>query len=220
MKHLLSLESLSKSFSKIPVLKEVTMNVSEGELVYLAGENGAGKTTLFQILTGMLSADSGKILWSQDEEITSLSTSQRVNKGIAYLPQKSALIPNLTVGKLLDLARQALGEKLAEESDSVFSYQSLFDVKKYNERFVYQLSRGERKRLELLITLMTEARLYIFDEPVAGLDHSSAELIYRAMLDLHKKGKTLIYCDHSRESMLLEQELTRYTLQDGQLGEG
>lgn len=218
MDSLLKLVKVNKNFEKITILNNISLNVAGGEFVHIAGGNGAGKSTLFQLILGFLKVDGGQMLWENDQDITKSSTPDRVRNGISYMPQTSCLINTITVEKNIEYAKESLGENLLLKNPDIDNELAhLFDWQKFSDRYVYSLSRGERKKLELYITILYDAHLYIFDEPVSGLDQTSLEYTYQIIHKLNKAGKAVIFCDHNLDERLLTHVHSHYTLAGGTL---
>lgn len=194
-------KNIAKSYSKRPVLKNVSINIKQGEAVGLLGPNGAGKTTCFYCITGLITPDFGSITLS-DENITKLPFYRRAQKGIGYLPQESSIFRSLTVEqnimavlevveKYKDKRNQRLEELLAE-----------FSITHLRESPAIALSGGERRRLEIARALAASPDFILLDEPFAGVDPIAVNDIRSLVSHLKDKGYGVLITDHNvRETL-------------------
>lgn len=174
----LRVEGLSKDFGGVHALREVSFSVEVGERVAIIGPNGAGKTTLLNLLNGQLSATAGRIYLS-GQEITTMATHRRAHLGQARSFQFSTLFSNLSVLDNIQLAVQgtkpsrfqmfrpitAYGHILAE-AQKLLEMMNLWEMK---DELIQNLSYGEQRRLEIALTLASEPKLLLLDEPSSGL---------------------------------------------------
>lgn len=181
MSELLSIEHLSCGYGDRPVLNDVNLTVKEGETVLIAGPNGCGKSTLLKAIIGMLPLTGGDIQF-QGRSITSLSTEQRVLSGIGYLRQTDNIFPSQTVDENLALAGLTLPR--ATYAASRAEMLDLFDFlkPKLNVR-AGSLSGGQRQALALAMVFLRPQKLYLLDEPTAGLSPKAAEMILGMIRD-------------------------------------
>lgn len=194
-------KNIAKSYSKRPVLKNVSINIKQGEAVGLLGPNGAGKTTCFYCITGLITPDFGTIMLG-NENITKLPFYRRAQKGIGYLPQEASIFRSLTVEenimavlevveKYKDNRRQKLEELLAE-----------FSITHLRESPSIALSGGERRRLEIARALAANPNFILLDEPFAGVDPIAVNDIRTLVSHLKDKGYGVLITDHNvRETL-------------------
>lgn len=194
-------KNIAKSYSKRPVLKNVSINVKQGEAVGLLGPNGAGKTTCFYCITGLITPDTGSITLS-GKNITKLPFYHRAQKGIGYLPQESSIFRSLTVEDNImavlevvepyeDKRNQKLDELLAE-----------FSITHLRESPAIALSGGERRRLEIARALAANPDFILLDEPFAGVDPIAVNDIRNLVFHLKDKGYGVLITDHNvRETL-------------------
>ncbi len=194
-------KNIAKSYAKRPVLKNVSINVKQGEAVGLLGPNGAGKTTCFYCITGLITPDTGSITLS-NENITKLPFYRRAQKGIGYLPQESSIFRSLTVEDNImavlevvepyeDKRNQKLDELLAE-----------FSITHLRESPAIALSGGERRRLEIARALAANPDFILLDEPFAGVDPIAVNDIRNLVFHLKDKGYGVLITDHNvRETL-------------------
>jgi ribose transport system ATP-binding protein len=200
---LLDLRGISKSFGSTPVLHGVDFDVRAGEVHALAGENGAGKSTLMNIVSGVLPADSGEILW-QGRTVRMRGPRDAREVGIAFVHQELALAPNLSAAENVFLGRHparpvAAGmgwvrwREIHETAARLFAQLGhAIDPR----RPVGELSLAQRQIVEIARALAFDARLIILDEPTAPLSDADAEGLFRAIGHLRERGAGVIYISH------------------------
>jgi len=187
---------LSKSYKKRPVLKNINLNVQQGEAVALLGPNGAGKTTSFYIMTGLIAPNSGHITLD-GHDITKLPMYRRARLGIGYLPQESSIFRGLNVEKniLAILESQPISKdkqfKLLEELLAEFSISHLRHTPST------ALSGGERRRLEIARALASRPKFMLLDEPLAGIDPIAVGDIRTLIKYLKTKEIGVLITDHN-----------------------
>ncbi|MFC1907267.1 ABC transporter ATP-binding protein [Chloroflexota bacterium] len=174
----LRVEGLSKNFGGVQALRDVTFSVEVGERLVIIGPNGAGKTTLFNVLNGQLEATNGRIYF-YGKDITSLATHRRAHLGQSRSFQITSLFPPLTVLENCLLALQGTQPSRFQMFRSITAYKHLFtkaqqmlevvDLWEKREEPVKNISHGEQRRLEIAISLASQPKLLLLDEPSAGL---------------------------------------------------
>jgi lipopolysaccharide export system ATP-binding protein len=198
----LTATSLSKSYRQRQVVRDLSLEISTGEVVGLLGPNGAGKTTAFYMIVGLIAADGGSILLD-DRDLTSLSIDQRARLGIGYLPQEASVFRKLSVADNIlailelrpNLDRAAREERLEELLEEM----RIGHVR--NTRGI-SLSGGERRRVEIARALAAEPRFMLLDEPFAGVDPLSVLDIQRIIRELAARGIGVLITDHNvRETL-------------------
>jgi len=166
----LTVKSIAKTYRKRKVVKDVSLEIQDGEIVGLLGPNGAGKTTSFYMIVGIIPAESGEV-WLNEQDITSYPMHMRAQLGIGYLPQEASIFRKLTVEEnilailelrkdLDDTGRQELLDKLLGE----------FHINHLRDHVGNSLSGGERRRVEIARALAMEPQFILLDEPFAGVD--------------------------------------------------
>ncbi len=196
MEKVLRAEKLVKVYGKRTVVNEVSLEVKQGEIVGLLGPNGAGKTTTFYMITGMIRPTRGKIFLNE-EDITNLPMYKRARLGIGYLPQEASIFRKLTVEENImailenmSLSRQERKRRL-EELLNELNISHLAKSKGYN------LSGGERRRVEITRALVTNPKFILLDEPFAGIDPIAVEDIQQIVKNLVNKGIGVLITDHN-----------------------
>ncbi len=208
-------QNLVKSFKKRKVVKEVSLDIHEGEVVGLLGPNGAGKTTTFYMIVGFISADSGHIMLN-DSDITQMPMFKRSRMGIGYLPQESSVFQKLTVEQnmlavlentnLSRKERNARADKIIEE----------LGIEHVRRQRGYTLSGGERRRTEIARSLAVEPKFMLLDEPFAGVDPIAVFDIQGIIERLKKQGLGILITDHNvRETLRITDRA--YIMNEGEI---
>ncbi len=201
MSNILEAKHLSKIYKKRPVVRDVSIKVSNGEIVGLLGPNGAGKTTCFTMIAGLTSPNSGEIILN-GQNITKLPMYMRARMGIGYLPQESSIFRGLNVEDNIMLVLEVTNpdeeerEKKLEELMAEFSISHL----RYTESTA--LSGGERRRLEIARTIAMDPEFILFDEPLAGVDPIAVYDIKMLIRKLQERKIGILITDHNvRETL-------------------
>jgi lipopolysaccharide export system ATP-binding protein len=197
----LRVESLVKHFGRWKVVDDVSLDVKQGEVVGLLGPNGAGKTTTFYMIVGLLRPSSGEIFLN-DTRMTETPMHERARMGIGYLAQEASIFRKLTVKQnieaileTLDLSKKERRQRLEEHLEEL-SIAHLADRKGYN------LSGGERRRVEITRALVTTPSYMLLDEPFVGIDPIAVADIQEIVHRLKQKGLGVLITDHSvRETL-------------------
>jgi lipopolysaccharide export system ATP-binding protein len=196
----LAASGLRKSFKRRMVVKDVAVEVSQGEIVGLLGPNGAGKTTTFYLITGLIRPDAGRVALDS-RDITGQPMYRRAREGIGYLAQEPSVFRRMTVEEnvqaileTLPLSRSARRERLERLLDEL-------SIKHLRSSRAYSLSGGERRRLEITRALVTEPKFMLLDEPFAGVDPIAVHDIQTIITGLRHRGIGVLITDHSVEHM-------------------
>ena len=189
-------ENLVKKYGVRTVVKGVSMEVSQGEIVGFLGPNGAGKTTSFYMITGQIVPNEGRI-FIDDEELTGLPMYKRSQKGVGYLPQEASVFRKMSVEdnimsvmemtKMTREEREARLEQLIDE----------FNLSKVRKSKGIQLSGGERRRCEIARALAVDPKFILLDEPFAGVDPIAVEDIQYIIAKLKYRNIGVIITDHN-----------------------
>ncbi len=194
-------EGLSKAYKKVKVVKDVSLDVSQGEIVGLLGPNGAGKTTTFYMIVGIVSPLTGKITFG-DKNITNYPIYKRAQLGIGYLAQESSVFKNLTVEENILLALELKKKNRKEQEQIKDLMLEEFHIQKIAKSMAYALSGGERRRVEIARAVALEPRFMLLDEPFAGVDPIAVEDIQEIILYLKKRNLGILITDHNvRETL-------------------
>jgi len=192
---------LSKSYRGRRVVADVSLKLTQGEVVGLLGPNGAGKTTTFYIIVGLISPDSG-VVRIDDTEITRLPMYQRARSGISYLPQEPSVFRKLTVEDNLRTIAETLDLEPEEQDTLVARLLDEFGIDHLRAQKGYTLSGGERRRLEIARALVLTPKFILLDEPFAGIDPLAVLDIQRIIAELRARRIGVLITDHNvRETL-------------------
>ena len=200
---MLTVKDISKKIKDKEILKNVSFNVDFGSICGLLGPNGAGKTSSFYIIAGLSNSDNGSIQLA-DDDVTNMPMHKRSKLGIKYLPQEPSIFQNLTVHEnLLGLAELTYNSK---EEINNFVEQSIeeFNLKDICNLKGRQLSGGQRRKVEIARTLVSNPKMILLDEPFAGIDPIAIEDIKDVLKKLKSKDIGILITDHNvRETLEL-----------------
>jgi len=192
---------LKKIYGRRTVVKEVSIEVNQGEIVGLLGPNGAGKTTTFYMVVGFIRPNGGQVFLNE-LDITSLPMYKRAQKGIGYLPQEPSVFRKLSVEdnimavlEMIDLTKEERKEKLEELIKE-------FRLEKVRKSAGDTLSGGERRRTEIARALATSPNFILLDEPFAGIDPIAVEDIQYIVAKLKTKNIGILITDHNVQETL------------------
>lgn len=194
-------ENIQKTYKGRAVVKGVTIEVNQGEIVGLLGPNGAGKTTSFYMMVGLVNPDAGKV-FLDDIEITKFPMYKRSQLGIGYLPQEVSVFRKLSVEdnimailEMTDLSKLDRKEKLEQLLEE-------FSLTHVRKNLGNRLSGGEKRRTEIARALATNPKFVLLDEPFAGVDPIAVEDIQSIVADLRKKNIGILITDHNVQETL------------------
>ncbi|KQC34118.1 MULTISPECIES: LPS export ABC transporter ATP-binding protein [Nonlabens] len=215
MQEKLTADNLQKAYKGRPVVKGVSLEVNQGEIVGLLGPNGAGKTTTFYMMVGLVKPTAGKVFLNQTD-ITKYAMYKRAQNGIGYLAQEASVFRKLSIEdnilgvlQLTDLSKK---EQL-ERRDMLLEEFGLTDRRKRRGDL---LSGGERRRTEIARALATNPNFILLDEPFAGVDPVAVEDIQRIVAQLTKKNIGILITDHNVQETLAITDRT-YLMFEGKI---
>lgn len=206
---------LIKQYKGRPVVRGVSFDVSQGEIVGLLGPNGAGKTTTFYMVTGLVKPNKGKVMFD-DQDITKWPMYKRARAGIGYLPQEASVFRKLSVRDNLKLVLELAGVKGAEMNRRVNELAEHLHITTILDRQGNVLSGGERRRVEIARALATRPHFILLDEPFTGIDPVTIEEIQEIIFDLKKRGIGILITDHNVAATLRITD-RNYILADGEI---
>jgi ABC-2 type transport system ATP-binding protein len=193
---MLEVRSLVKCYSSVPAVDNVSFAVRPGEVLGYLGPNGSGKSTTVKIITGLLEPTSGTVLFNGhniNEDLTAYKRS------VGYVPEEPNLYPFLSGLEYLELIGRlrGLSENLIQKRGNALL--KLFSMYAQRHTSIAAYSKGMRQRILLISALLHNPQLLIFDEPLSGLDVTSALIFRQLVAGLGKEGKMIFYCSHVLE---------------------
>ena len=193
---ILRTENIYKYYNKKPVVKGVSINVKQGEIVGLLGPNGAGKTTTFYSIVGLIKANEGKV-FLDDIDITALPMYRRAQMGVGYLPQEASVFRKMTVEDNIKSVLEMTDLSKEEQHDKCEKLLNEFGLNSVRNNIGNLLSGGERRRTEIARSLATEPKFILLDEPFAGVDPIAVEDIQVIVKKLVDKRIGVLITDHN-----------------------
>lgn len=194
-------EELKKTFGSRSVVNGVSVNVQAGEVVGLLGPNGAGKTTTFYMIVGLIEATQGRVFIGE-RDATRLHMHQRARLGLGYLPQEASVFRKLTVEENVMAIAEAIGLARRERRERVERQLVELSLTHVAKQKAYTLSGGERRRLEIARSLVTNPRFLLMDEPFAAIDPISVAEVQKIIRELKSRGIGVLITDHNvRETL-------------------
>ena len=198
---LLTTENLVKEYGGRRVVNGVSISVGAGEIVGLLGPNVAGKTTTFNMVVGVVKPDEGSVIY-QGRKITGLPMHQRARLGIGYLTQEPSVFRKLTVEQNILAILETCKLSRAERTLRLKYLLDELDLTPLAKSMAYQLSGGEKRRLEITRALVTSPQLLLLDEPFAGIDPIAKFEVGKIIRRLRERGLGILITDHDVREML------------------
>jgi lipopolysaccharide export system ATP-binding protein len=211
----LKAEHLLKIYGKRTVVKDVSINVSQGEIVGLLGPNGAGKTTSFYMIVGLIKPNGGTI-YLDDTDITKQAMYKRAQLGVGYLPQEASVFRQLSVEDNILSVMQVRGFSKEYQKEKLENLISEFGLGHIRKSLGIQLSGGERRRTEIARALAVDPKFILLDEPFAGVDPIAVEDIQGIVATLKNKNIGILITDHNVDETLAITDRA-YLLYDGRI---
>ena len=208
-------ENLVKKYGVRTVVKGVSMEVNQGEIVGFLGPNGAGKTTSFYMITGQIVPNEGRI-FIDDEELTGLPMYKRAQKGVGYLPQEASVFRRMSVEDNILSVMEMTGMSKAARKERMEQLISEFNLTKVRKNLGIQLSGGERRRCEIARALAIDPKFILLDEPFAGVDPIAVEDIQHIIAHLKTRNIGIVITDHNVHETLAITDRA-YLLYDGEI---
>jgi lipopolysaccharide export system ATP-binding protein len=193
--------SIYKSYGRRTVVKDVSLNVSRGEVVGLLGPNGAGKTTSFYMIVGLVRPDKGHI-FLDSKEISYLPMHSRAKLGLGYLPQEASIFRKLSVEDNIMAILETLKLNRKQRKERLEQLLEEFKITHIRKNISHSCSGGERRRLEIARSLVSNPGFLLLDEPFAGIDPIAVDDIKSIISTLRYKGMGILITDHNvRETL-------------------
>ncbi len=192
---------LVKTYKRRNVVKDVALQLQQGEIVGLLGPNGAGKTTTFYMIVGLIQPNAGKIMLD-GEDITGMPMYKRARQGIGYLSQEPSIFRKLSVEDNILAILETLPLSSSEREEKLEMLLDELSIKRLRKSMAYALSGGERRRLEITRALVTDPKFMMLDEPFAGVDPIAVHDIQTIVAGLRHRGIGVLISDHNVEQTL------------------
>ncbi len=211
----LTIENLRKSYAKRVVIRDVSLDLKQGEVVALLGPNGSGKTTTFYAVAGLIYPEGGHVR-IDGRDVTNLPMYRRAKLGIGYLPQEMSIFRGMSVeDNILSILDISVSER-HKRRERLEELLSEFSIEHLRRAPALALSGGERRRVEIARSLAAHPKYLLLDEPFAGVDPISVGDIRHLVADLKKRGIGVLITDHNvRETLEIVDRA--YILHDGQV---
>ena len=193
---ILSVENLSKSFSGIQANKDISFDVSQGEILGIIGPNGAGKSTLFDLITGFTRADKGKVVF-EGTDIFGLAPDRISNLGIGRTFQKLKPFADMTLLENVMIGAFMKESSVPEARNRALEIIDFVDLIEKRHHFARELSTGQRKRLELARAMSIDPKLLLMDEVTGGVDQKTIPGLVELIRKLKESGTTIITIEHN-----------------------
>ena len=190
---MLEVKNVKKRFAEVIAVDDVSFKLEKGKILGLLGKNGAGKSTIFRMILGILESDQGEIL--VEDKKYSIKDSNK----IGFLPEEGSLAQELTVYEQLCFYGSLKGMTNEEVLGNLKKWLVKFDIVEYMNRKIKELSKGNRQRIQFIVSILHNPDLIILDEPFSGLDPLGVELFKEILLELKREGKAIIFSSHRME---------------------
>jgi len=191
----LEIEGISKKFGDFHAVKKLSFMIPPGTIYGLLGPNGAGKTTTIRMVMNIIIPDEGSI------KVLNRRMDEEMKERVGYLPEDRGLYPKMKVGELLLFLAEIKGLKGSDARKEIDFWLERFDLSDWKSKKVEELSRGMQQKLQFIVTVIHEPELIILDEPFSGLDPVNTKLFKDIMLEMKKKGQTIVFSTHRMEQV-------------------
>jgi len=198
---LLRTDGLVKIYNGRSVVNGVDINVKKGEIVGLLGPNGAGKTTTFYMIVGLIRPNGGRVIF-QEADVTDMAMYRRARHGMGYLPQEESIFRKLTVEQNILAILETTKASKAQRKQRCEELLTRFGIDHIAKNQALTLSGGEKRRLTIARSLVTNPALLMLDEPFSGVDPIAVHDVQQIVQDLREQGLAILITDHNvRETL-------------------
>ena len=192
-------KKLTAGYGGVDIIKDINLEVNEGEIVVIIGPNGAGKSTAMKALLGMLNLTSGSVQYSE-KEITTMLPQNRINLGLAFVPQTQNVFTGMTVEENLEMGGFLREDKITDTINDVFD---LFPIlKEKRNQNAGELSGGQRQQVAFGRALMTKPKILMLDEPTAGVSPIVMDELFSRLLEVRKTGVGILMVEQNAKQAL------------------
>ncbi|KHJ39185.1 putative ABC transporter ATP-binding protein YxlF [Pedobacter glucosidilyticus] len=192
---MLSIRNIVKEYAKHRALDDVSLEIEKGNIFGLLGPNGAGKTSLIRIINQITAPDSGEVYFNGEK-----LNPEHINK-IGYLPEERGLYKKMEIGEQMLYLARLKGLSKADAIKRIKFWFEKMEMQTWWKKKVEDLSKGMQQKVQFVATVLHDPELIILDEPFSGFDPVNAEIIKDEILELNKKGTTIIFSTHRMESV-------------------
>lgn len=190
----LEIKNISKSFGDLTAVNNLSFTLEAGNVFGFLGPNGAGKTTTIRMIMNIIVPDSGTI------SVMGNSRIEEINNVIGYLPEERGIYRKMKVKEVLLFLAQLKEMRHSEASKAIDHWLERMDLSEWKKKKVEELSKGMQQKLQFIATIMFDPSLIILDEPFMGLDPINVNIIKDVIMEMKRKGKTIIFSTHSMDS--------------------
>lgn len=213
--HSLEITGLKKSYNGKTIVSDISLSINSGEVVGLLGPNGAGKTTTFYMILGLITPDAG-LIFLDGEDMGGAPMYKRARKGIGYLPQEASVFRKLKVDDNIRAVLEIIDTDKKTREEKLKKIIMEFNLSQIAGSFGYQLSGGERRKVEIARAISVDPVFMLLDEPFAGIDPLAVNELKKTLRQLTDKGIGLIITDHNvRETLSITDRA--YIISDGRI---
>ncbi|HEX2912192.1 MAG TPA: ABC transporter ATP-binding protein [Chloroflexia bacterium] len=191
----LIVEKVNKTFLHVQAVRDLSLQVEEGEIFGFLGPNGAGKTTTIRMILDILRPDSGQISWN------GVPVSKVPRRCWGYLPEERGLYPKMKVEDHLIFLARLYGFSKEQAQRSLDEWLERLKMEEYRKSLVEELSKGNQQKIQVIASLLHDPDVLVMDEPFSGLDPVNVSILKEAFLELHERGKTIIFSTHQMEQV-------------------
>jgi ABC-2 type transport system ATP-binding protein len=191
----LIVDHIHKSFGTFQAIEDLSMEVREGAMFGFLGANGAGKTTTMRMILDIIRPDSGQITWNGND----VREVPRQNWG--YLPEERGLYPKMMVEEQLLFLARLNGLSKQDAKKELDEWFERFQINANRKKKIEELSKGNQQKIQFLAAIIHNPTILIMDEPFSGLDPVNANVLKEAFLEMHRRGKTIIFSTHQLEQV-------------------
>ncbi|MEI6042819.1 MAG: ATP-binding cassette domain-containing protein [Chloroflexota bacterium] len=191
----LLLEQVSKAFTNVQAVDHLSLEVGQGHIFGFLGPNGAGKTTTIRMILDIIRPDAGQITWN------GVTVGEVSRRAWGYLPEERGLYPKMAVDEQLIFLARLYGIPKAQAVKDLNEWLERFQITENRKKKVEELSKGNQQKIQFLATILHDPDILIMDEPFTGLDPVNVNLLKSAFLEMHQRGKTIIFSTHQMEQV-------------------
>ena len=191
--------NLVAAYGVVPILHECSVKVEKGELAVIVGPNGAGKSTVMRVLLGMLEATSGSVTLDGND-ISMLSTQERISLGLAFVPQNKNVFPSMTVEENLEMGAFLRTDDIKKTMEEVYNLFPILYEKR--RQLAEELSGGQRQQVAFGRAMMTQPSVMLLDEPTAGVSPIVMDEIFSNILDVRDAGMAVLMVEQNAQQAL------------------